>query len=200
MNKSLSELLKKYYKIQGDKNEIFTEIIQACQIKINKNQSKFYFLDEDDVSQESKIKIFNMLEKHKLDKFINKSNGEILSYIQRSIDNAVKDVLKKNYKFLGIETSVLFDENKLCIGEEFSDFRIILEESFERLTKNLTKKQKQVVRLLSLEDLSETQVAEMLDVRRQTINAIKKRAKKTLEVSLTQNINGAGKTPLCTAI
>lgn len=68
------------------------------------------------------------------------------------------------------------------------------------LTKNLTKKQKQVVRLLSLEDLSETQVAEMLDVRRQTINAIKKRAKKTLEVSLTQNINGAGKTPLCTAI
>lgn len=68
------------------------------------------------------------------------------------------------------------------------------------LTKNLTKKQKQVVRLLSLEDLSETQVAEMLDVRRQTINAIKKRAKKTLEVSLTQNINGAGKTPLYNAI
>lgn len=154
------------------------------------------------MKQESILKIFKLLEEHKLDSVIDKTEKEIFSYIKIAINNNLIDVLKKNYKFFGHEVSVLFSEleNVGEVIEIFSDLKFMFEDTLEELIKKLTKKQKKVMRFLYLDQLTENEIAKKLNVERQDINAIKNRAKKAMRANLTIDNEGVGKTPLCITI
>ena len=54
--------------------------------------------------------------------------------------------------------------------------------------------------LIYLEDLKEIEIANMLHVERQDINALKNRAKKAIKANLTLNTYGVDQTPLYEAV
>lgn len=185
MAKGLNNLIKKYYKKGGD-NEIFNEILECCFYEIKSSVAKYEEKDRDVMEQESRIKIYDLLINHKLDKLIDTSDCEISSYLKRAIDNKLKDEKKKERRYFNYEYAIPFDELENIGGilDGIFEFKIAVEEAFNEIIKVLTKKQKEVMKLIYLEGLKEKEIAEILNVKRQDVNSLKNRAKKAIIVNL----------------
>ena len=201
MAQGLNNLIQKYYKRNGD-NEIFGDILNCCSCEIKSSILGCQNNDKDILEQEVRIKIYELLENHKLDKLLNTSDDDISSYLKRSIDNKLKDTLKRDFKWNKYEYAIPFNEleNLEDILACFSGVKASLEEAFDEIVKVLTRKQKEVMKLIYLDGLEEKEIAQMLHVKRQDINALKNRAKKTIKANLTLNTYGTDQRPVYEAV
>ena len=133
---------------------------------------------------------------------LNTSDDDTSSYLKRSIDNKLKDTLKRDFKWNKYEYAIPFNEleNLEDILACFSGVKASLEEAFDEIVKVLTRKQKEVMKLIYLDGLEEKEIAQMLHVKRQDINALKNRAKKTIKANLTLNTYGTDQRPVYEAV
>ncbi|MGL5634725.1 MAG: sigma-70 family RNA polymerase sigma factor [Sarcina sp.] len=188
MAQGLNDLIKKYY--EGKKVDlIFNEILECCSYEIRKSIEKYAVRERDEMEQEARIKIYNLLMNHKLDKMLNSPDKDISSYLKTAIDNSLKDKKKKERNDLKDEYAIPFFEleNKCITLKEIFEFENSFEDVFNEFIKVLTRKQKEVMKLIYLEGLKEKEIAAILNVQRQDINNLKNRAKKAIKANLTQN-------------
>lgn len=201
MAQGLNNLIKKYYRKEGD-NEMFSDILECCSCEIKSSIAWYQKKYRDAMEQEARIKIYELLENHKLDKVLDTSDEDISSYLKRAVDNRLRDFLRKDCKCSKHEYSLPVNELEnlggILVG--ITELKISLEEAFNEIIKILTKKQKEVMTLIYLEELKEEEIAKILHVKRQDINALKNRAKKAIKANLTLNTYGVDQTPLYEAV
>ena len=191
MKKTLNNLIEEYYET-NESDQSFIKIVDYYLPTINYLVSNYR--DKEDMKQEAILKIFNLLKTHKLDNLLNEPEYKIKAYLKISITNRLKDVVRKNYKHFGYEISV--DLSEVEYGSIDLDMMLNVNFILEELIKKLSKKQKEVMRLIYLLDLKESQVAEILGVGRANISSLKNKAKKAINANLALNTIGDCETPL----
>ncbi|MGL5802631.1 MAG: RNA polymerase sigma factor [Cetobacterium sp.] len=198
MAQGLNNLIKKYYKNIDAVDRVFDEILECCSYEITNSIARYELKDREEMEQEARIKIYNLLTNHKLDKVIDSSDEDIASYLKVAIDNSLRDKKRKESNTYKHEYTMPFNEleNIADLLDEIFELKSSFEEAFNKVVKVLTKKQKEVMKLIYLEGLKEKEIAELLDMRRQTVNGLKNRAKKVIKANLTQKNSGAGQTPI----
>lgn len=122
------------------------------------------------------ISIINLAYNLNLEKFRCKSNNDLLKYINRAIDNYRKT------RRINEKTQIYSLENLDYLIPYYDEYN--LNEIFESRLKGLTNKQKSVLYFKFVEGFDDEEVAQMLNVKRQSINAIKNRAIKFLRNSI----------------
>lgn len=119
------------------------------------------------------ISVINLVYNLNLEKFRYKSNSDLLKYINRSLENRAIDSYRK---FKGVKEKVqIYSLESLDYLIPYYD-EYDFNEIFESRLKGLTNKQQKVLYFKFVEGLEDKEVAQMLNVRRQSINAIKNRA------------------------
>lgn len=194
MKKTLNFLIEDYYKNNED-DLYFTQIVEyylpTMKYLVSNYKNKE---DKEDMIQEGIIKLFKLLKNHKLDKLLSESEEKLRSYLKSCIKNKFKDAIKSNFKHFGFELTVDFSKEDFT----FVNLDNLLSRDFilEELIKELSNKQKEVMRLVYLSGLEENEVANKLNVCRANVNSLKNKAKKTINANLALNIIGDCETPL----
>lgn len=194
MKKTLNILIQDYYK-NNENNLCFTQIVEYYLPTIKYLVSNYKSReDREDMIQEGIFKLFKLLKNHKLDKLLGQSEKKLKAYLRTSIKNEFKDVIKADFKHFGFEITVDFSKEDFT----FINLENLLSKAFilEELIKELSKKQKEVMRLVYLSGLKENEVANKLNVCRANVNSLKNKAKKAINANLALNIIGDCETPL----
>lgn len=154
---------------RGNENAIL-EVIEIFKPIINKYSR---ILDGEDTKQDLIIHLFKVLDKINLHNINFCKDKVIVSYIAKSIRNEYIRLAKIKSKKTINETELNLDLEIAYNGEE-SEFELL--DTF----KILTKKEAYVMKLIYINYLSVTEVAQYMRLSRQAVNQIKNRALKKM--------------------
>ena len=185
----MSELYKNIVLCQNGDKKAIEYIINRFEILINKYKMSFlkeiHFnsYDIEDNKQDLIVSLINIVNKIPIDNPQFENEGCLVNYIYKSILNSRKDMyINKNIKRDFIEnkylSSVVEFEDNYFVKDIESNIEI------EDMLKCLTEKEQKVIKYKFLNDKSEVEIAEILDVSRQVVNRMKNNALKKLKENI----------------
>lgn len=181
MGNSFGELIKNTKK--GDDQSLIDIICKFKQTIKKFTRNLHYEEAETDLI----IALIEIIKNIRLDNFKNKSDGAIVNYIYRSMENKKIDLFRKDVKGVREEVEINLDILEDEESYEYDDRLFI-----KSLLDTLTNIQKRVIVDKYIRGYSDNEIAIRMNILRQAVNRSKNRAIKSIRDYLEYNHLGKG--------
>lgn len=161
-------LIDRITSYKNGNKEILVEIINKFNPILKKYSYEFLYFDEDTYS-ELVILLIELLNKMNIDNF--KFDGEVISYLSKTIKNGYIDIVRKESKSI---EPIFLDDMELTL-KSVDQYEILFGNlNYDKIIEKLSEREKYVTNELFKNGKTEVEVARALNVSKQYINKTKK--------------------------
>lgn len=177
----MGELAKIIQMVKENKNEFYL-IMDKMSPLINRYARMLYKDENEDVCSELMMALWKAVD----DLEYYENDGQIISFINTAIRNKYLELYKKSRKIHDFETLMKEEDTVFQTiayqGNEFDD--VLFREDVLRIVNTYSGLKKEIVYCFLVKELSDSEIAEQLNVSRQYVNRIRRDLRKKVSKAL----------------